>query len=194
MVKVDPCRAILASPLMMDSKLIPCQLVKEPKLKNITESYIAEIRATRVPDFKILNWLIKKLISPKLILTLWYKLLFGCSVYTALSTSTWLCSMDFFLVLSRLLLNLCIYFYYPILCVYILKKNTIGIFRTSKRNDPWLIDFCVKTIISCVWSMREKKNVDEANKHRGCCTNKLYQCKSGFFDLDPTISFLSVRR
>lgn len=157
MVKVDPCRAMLASPLMMDSKLIPCQLVKEPKLKNITESYIAEIRATRVPDFKILNWLIKKLISPKLILTLWYKLLFGCSVYTALSTNTWLCSMDFFLVLSRLLLNLCIYFYYPILCVYILKKHNWHI-PDIKTQWPVIIWFlCKNHYFMCLKHARKKK-------------------------------------
>lgn len=141
-----------------------------------------------------MNWLIKKLISPKLILTLWYKLLFGCSVYTALSTNTWLCSMDFFLVLSRLLLNLCIYFYYPILCVYILKKKHnwhIPDIKTQRPVINWFL--CKNHYFMCLKHAR-KKNVDEANKHRGCCTNKLYRCKSGFFDLDPTISFLSVRR
>lgn len=162
-------------------------------MKNIIESYIVEIWVIRVLDFKILNWLIKKLIFFKLILILWYKLLFGCFVYMVLLISIWFCLMDFFFVLLWLLLNLCIYFYYLILCVYIFKKNIIGIFWILKCNDLWLIDFCVKIIILCVWSMWEKWNVDEVNNYRGCCINKFYWCKSGFFDLDLIILFFLVR-
>lgn len=39
-----------------------------------------------------------------------------------------------------------------------------------------------------------KKSVDEANKHRGYCTNKLYRYKRGVHDRDPTISSFSVKR
>lgn len=53
MVKVDFCRVMLVSFLMMDLKLILCQFVKELKLKNIIESYIVEIWVIRVLDFKI---------------------------------------------------------------------------------------------------------------------------------------------
>lgn len=70
MVKVDFCRVMLVSFLMMDLKLILCQFVKELKLKNIIESYIVEIWVIRVLDFKNLNWFIKKLIFFKLILIL----------------------------------------------------------------------------------------------------------------------------
>lgn len=98
----------------------------------------------------------------------------------------------FFCVVMVVVKFVYIFLLFNIVCIYF-KKNIIGIFWILKCNDLWLIDFCVKIIILCVWSMWEKKNVDEVNKYRGCCINKFYWCKSGFFDLDLIILFFLVR-